>query len=270
MRPDITHRGRCRATEPPISNVKAHKGTIQFAIGLASAGGCPSILRPKLRAGTAGRPVASDIGIMHAGFMDDRAPSDDAARMLGQYQAVIENLDALAVALYWARRLSGALTCAVIAADALASMALVCFLDGPFGVNALDQRTRHATQNWINAGRSRGEARPLAKLADIGTLLRRATHRSRMLPISTAVAMKVRAFRRRRDLSRSWLGCNAPSPGDVYSDIDAILQLTEAAMLGQRVLWPHPATRERFIALLERAQTRLRRARVASTPSDES
>ena len=195
--------------------------------------------------------------------MDDRAPSDDADRMLGQCQAVIEDLDALAVALSWARRSSGALTCAVIAADALASMALLCFLDGPFGVNALDHRTRHATQNWINAGRSRGEARPLARLADIGTLLRRATHRSRMLPISKAVAMKVRTFHQRRDLSRPWLGYPASSPGDVYPDIDAVLQLTEAAMLGQRVLWPDPAMRERFIALLKRAQTRLRRAHVA-------
>ena len=34
-------------------------------------------------------------------------------------------------------------------------------------------------------------------------------------------------------------------------------------MLGQRVLWPDPAMRERFIALLKRAQTRLRRAQVA-------
>ena len=134
-----------------------------------------------------------------------------------QFQAVIEHLEALGLALSWARRSSGGLTCAVIAADALAMMALVCFLDGPFGVNALDHRTRHATQNWIDAGRSRGEARPLAKLADIGTLLRRATHRSRMLPISKAVAMKVRTFHQRRDLSRSWLGCPAPSPGDVYS-----------------------------------------------------
>ena len=134
--------------------------------------------------------------------MDDRAPSDDADRMLGQCQAVIENLDALAAALSLARRSSGALTCAVIAADALASLALLCFLDGPFGVNALDHRTRHATQNWINAGRSRGGARPLARLADIGTLLRRATHRSRMLPISKPVAMKVRTFHQRRDLLR--------------------------------------------------------------------
>ena len=82
-------------------------------------------------------------------------------------------------------------------------IALVCFLDGPFGVNALDHSTRHATQNWIDAGRSRGEVRPPVKLADIGTLLRRATHRSRMLPISKAVAMKVRRFHQRRDLSRS-------------------------------------------------------------------
>ena len=201
--------------------------------------------------------------------MDDHAPSDDADRKPAQFQAVTEHLEALGLALSWARRSSGGLTCAVIAADALAMMALVCFLDGPIGVNALDHRTRHATQNWIDAGRSRGEARPLAKLADIGTLLRRATHRSRMLPISKAVAMKVRTFHQRRDLSRSWLGCPAPSPGDVYSDIDAILQLTEAAMLGQRVLWPDPAMRERFIALLKRAQTRLRRAQVASTPSDE-
>ena len=197
--------------------------------------------------------------------MDDRAPSEDAYRKPGQFQTVIEHLEALGVALSWARRSSGGLTYAVIAADTLATMALVCFLDGPIGVNALDHRTRHATQNWIDAGRSRGEARPLAKLADIGTLLRRATHRSRMLPISKGVAMKVRTFHRRRDLWRSWLGCPVSSPGDVYSDIHAILQLTEAAMLGPRLLWPDPAVRERFIALLKHTQTQLRRAQVVST-----
>jgi hypothetical protein len=201
--------------------------------------------------------------------MDDRAPSDDAAPKPGQFQAVIEHLEALAVALSWARRSSSGLTHAVIAADALATMALVCFLDGPNSVSALDHHTRHATQNWIDAGRSRGETRPLAKIADIGTLLRRATHRSRMLPISTIVAIKVRTLHQRRDLSQSWLGCPASSPGDVFSDVDAILELTEAAMLGERVHWPDPAMRERFIAALKRAQKRLRRARVASSLSDE-
>ena len=136
--------------------------------------------------------VSDNSGIIQVRFMADRASSDDADREPGQFQAVAEHLEALAIALSWARRSSGGLTYAVIAADALAMMALVCFLDGPLGVNALDHRTRHATQNWLDAGRSRGEARPLAKLADIGTLLRRATHRSRRLPISKAVAMKVR------------------------------------------------------------------------------
>ena len=201
--------------------------------------------------------------------MDDFDPSDEADRKPGQFKVAIEHLEALDVALSWARRSSGGLTCAVIAADALAMIALVCFLDGPFGVNALDHSTRHATQNWIDAGRSRGEVRPPMKLADIGTLLRRATHRSRMLPISQAVAMKVRRFHQSRDLSRSVLGCPTTSPGALYSDIEAILRLTEAAMLGQRVLWPDPAMRERFIALLKRTQTRLRRAQVAATQSDK-
>ena len=80
----------------------------------------------------------------------------------------------------------------------------------------------------------------MARLADIGTLLRRAMHRSRMLPISKVVAMKVGTFHQRRDLSRSWLGYPASSPGDVYSDIDAVLQLTEAAMRDSACFGPIP------------------------------
>ena len=147
-------------------------------------------------------------------------------------------------------------------------MARVCFLDGPVGVNALDHRTRHATQNWIDAGRSRGEPRPLAKLADIGTLLRRATHQPDAAD-QQGSRNEGRTFHQRRDLSRSWLGCPASSPGESIPSFDAhSLAANRGRDAGTaRVFWPHPAMRERFIALLNRAQTRLRRARVAYPPS---
>ena len=116
-------------------------------------------------------------------------------------------------------------------ADALAMMALVCF--------GWSHRRQCSTTAPVMPRRTgstradRAERLALAKLADIGTLLRQA--RIVNAADQRAVAMKF-AFHRRSDLSLSWLSC--PSVATTFIHIDAVLQLTEAAMLGARALAP--------------------------------
>lgn len=153
------------------------------------------------------------------------------------------------------------MVCAAAAAQNLTTIALICFLDGPAAVAALDHRSRHNMQNWISSGRFRGESRPAAKLAGIGTLLRRATHRSKGLPISSPVAARVRRFEYRMRAAAYWPTEAQPQPEKILRELDAVLQLVQAAMLADRVNWPRSDLRKQCSRLVTRAKLRLDRMR---------
>jgi hypothetical protein len=135
---------------------------------------------------------------------------------------------------------------ALVAADALAVAVLICFLNGSLGINALEHHSRYAMQGWVKSGQRRGDRRPNGKVADIGTLLRRAMHRSRRLSITPAIARWIR-----------WLHYSLPAhlidSKQIYRAVEAVLQLAEAAMLRHDIDWPDPALRERFCTLLTEA-----------------
>jgi hypothetical protein len=174
------------------------------------------------------------------------------------FSIVTQRLEALCMGLPGAVHSNRAL----VAADALAVAVLICFLNGSLGINALEHRSRYAMQGWIKSGQRRGDRQPNGKVADIGTLLRRAMHRSRRLSITPAIALRIRW------LHYSTLGThNRRSPPihvkdrkQIHRAVEAVLQLAEAAMLRHDTNWPDPALCERFCTLLTEAKVLLNRS----------